>query len=144
MTPQQGRSRFLEGAYNFILVDPEEGSIAAQCLRWSVPRVHIAHGRVQVNVRVEKIQIERFAKNCDGSPEETLRCKHFSLPSARYESDGPQARILNATPTSVFYPRSAFVELKPGWCALAFPLVVERGNAAFDEDDDGLRCVMTA
>jgi len=71
-----------------------------------------------------------------------LRCKHVSLPSARYESDGPQPRILNSSPTGVFYPRSAFVELKPGWCALAFPLVVERGNAALD--DDGLRCVMKA
>jgi hypothetical protein len=93
MTPQQGRSRFLEGAYNFILVSPEEGSIAAQCLRWSVPRVRMAHGRVQVNVGVEKEQIERFAKNCHESPEETLRCKHVSLPSARYESDGPHPRI---------------------------------------------------
>jgi hypothetical protein len=137
-------SRFLKGAYNFILVDPEKVSIAAQCLRWSVPRVRTAHGRAQVDIGVEKIQIERFAKNCDGSPEETLRCKHVSLPSARYESDGPQPRILNASPTGVFYPRSAFVEFKLGWCALAFPLVVERGNAAFDEDDDGLRCVMTA
>jgi hypothetical protein len=104
----------------------------------------MAHGRVQVDVGVEKEQIERFADYCDESPEETLLCKHVSLPSTRYESDGPQPLILNFSPTGVFYRRSALVELKPGCCSLAFPLVVERGNAAFGRDDDGLRCVMTA